>query len=406
MPLTEKQKEYLMNCGRRWNIKTGATGSGKSFVDYAAVIPKRIMACQGVGLIVLLGNTRGTLERNILEPMRDIWGSSLVGNVRSNNTVYLFGKKVYALGADNKKHISRIQGATFEYVYGDEVTTWDKGVFEMLKSRLRSSHSCFDGTCNPDNPEHWLKKFLDSDADIYQQHYTIDDGCLPPHVVEELKKEYSGSVFYNRFILGEWASADGLVYDMFYKGRHVAEKLPETEGFYYVSADYGIQNATVFLLWQKEKGTNRWVCLDEWYYSGRDNKKLKTVTELVAGLNDMLGERKPKEVILDPSATALKVELRKNGYKVRAAENDVLNGIADVSTMLQSERLLFSEKCQSTIREFGVYAWDEKAASRGEDAPIKENDHGMDAVRYFVRTMRLVRRDTANAIKQTGSYLL
>lgn len=395
-----------MNCSRRWNIKSGATGSGKSFVDYAAVIPKRIMACQGVGLIVFLGNTRGTLERNILEPMRDIWGASLVGNVRSNNTVYLFGKKVYALGADNKKHISRIQGATFEYVYGDEVTTWDKGVFEMLKSRLRSSHSSFDGTCNPDNPEHWFKKFLDSDADIYQQHYTIDDGCLPPHVVEELKKEYSGSVFYNRFILGEWASADGLVYDMFYRERHVAKELPETEGFYYVSADYGIQNATVFLLWQKEKGTSRWVCLDEWYYSGRDNKRLKTVTELVAGLEDMLEDRKVKAVIIDPSAAALKVELRKRGYTVRAAENDVLNGIADVSTMLQNGRLLFSDRCPSTIREFGVYVWDEKAASRGEDAPVKENDHAMDAVRYFVRTMRLVRRDTAQSIKQAGSYLL
>ncbi len=178
MPLTEKQQAYLAGCSHRWNVKTGATGSGKSFVDFAVTIPKRIQAARGEGLLVLLGDTRGTLERNILDPMRDIW-PGLVGNIRSNNTVMLFGKKVYALGADNKKHVSRIQGASFEYVYGNEVTTWSEDVFQMLKSRLRCEHSHFDGTCNPEGPNHWFKKFLDSDADIFQQSYVIDDGVLP-----------------------------------------------------------------------------------------------------------------------------------------------------------------------------------------------------------------------------------
>jgi len=215
VPLTEKQQEFLQNCGHRWNVKTGATGSGKSFVDYAVVIPKRLQALRGEGLAVLMGNTRGTLERNILEPMRAIWSGSLVGSIRSDNTLELFGKKVYALGADNKKHVSRIQGATFEYVYGDEVTTWSEEVFQMLKSRLRCSHSHFDGTCNPDNPRHWFKSFLDSGADIFQQSYEIDDGALPAPVVEELKKEYRGTVYYDRFILGKWTAAEGLVYPYF-----------------------------------------------------------------------------------------------------------------------------------------------------------------------------------------------
>ncbi len=215
MPLTEKQQEFLSNCNHRWNVKTGATGSGKSFVDYSVVIPKRIEAAKGEGLLVLIGNTRGTLERNILEPMRSIWSEKLVGNIRSDNTVSLFGKKVYALGADNKKHVSKIQGATFEYVYGDEVTTWSEEVFQMLKSRLRCEHSHFDGTCNPDNPRHWFKTFLDSDADIYQQSYVIDDGVLPAHIVAEIKREYAGTVYYNRFVLGQWAAAEGLVYQYF-----------------------------------------------------------------------------------------------------------------------------------------------------------------------------------------------
>ena len=211
MSLTKKQVEYLHHCDRRWGVKTGATGSGKSYLDIAVTIPKRILAAKGEGLLVLMGNTKGTLERNILSPMRDLY-DELVGTISSDNTVRLFGKKCYALGADNKKHIARIQGATFEYVYGDEVTTWNEEVFQMLKSRLRTEHSHFDGTCNPDNPRHWFKAFLESDADIYHQSYVIDDGVLPAKVVAELKKEYAGTVYYDRFILGQWVAAEGAIY--------------------------------------------------------------------------------------------------------------------------------------------------------------------------------------------------
>ena len=216
MPLTEFQQEFLRNCSHRWNIKTGATRSGKTYLDCAVTIPKRICAARDEGLLVMLGNTLGTLERNVLEPMRALWGAELVGVVRTSaagNVVQLFGRKVYVLGADNKKHIARIQGAAFEYAYGDEITTWDEGVFQMLKSRLSCPHSHFDGTCNPDNPQHWFKRFLDSDADIYCQAYTIDDNpTLPPEFVAQLKKEYAGTVYYNRFILGQWAAAGGIIY--------------------------------------------------------------------------------------------------------------------------------------------------------------------------------------------------
>lgn len=212
MSFSLKQREFLQNCNRRWNIKTGATRSGKTFLDYT-VIPKRILKCRGDGLIVLLGNTKGTLERNILEPMRVLWSPRLVGQISSNNTVSIFGRKCYALGADKISQVSKLQGAAFEYCYGDEITTWHEDVFQMLKSRLSCENSCFDGTCNPDNPNHWFKRFLDSDADIYQQAYTIDDNpFLDPVFVDALKREYAGTVYYNRFILGEWAAAEGIIY--------------------------------------------------------------------------------------------------------------------------------------------------------------------------------------------------
>jgi len=215
MQLSDKQKDFWINANQRWNIKTGATRSGKTYLDYFRVA-KKIRACKGLGLIVLLGNTKGTLERNILDPMREIYGPGLVGTIGSNNTVRLFGKKVYALGADKKNQVARIQGAAIEYCYGDEITTWAEDVFTMLKSRLSTPNSCFDGTCNPAEPGHWLKKFLDSGADIYHQHYTIDDNpFLDPVFVANLKKEYAGTVYYNRFILGQWTRAEGAIYKQF-----------------------------------------------------------------------------------------------------------------------------------------------------------------------------------------------
>lgn len=216
MALSSKQIEYLQSCSHRWNIKVGATGSGKSWLDYAVVVPKRLLALRGQGAAVMLGNTQGTLSRNILDPMREIWGECLVGTISSDNTALLFGRRVHILGADNKKHVARIQGMTIEYAYGDEMTTWNEEVFQMLKSRLRCGHSYFDGTANPADPHHFVKQFIDSDADVYCQTSTIDDNpFLPSEFVANLKTEYAGTVYYTRFILGQWAAAEGIIYRPF-----------------------------------------------------------------------------------------------------------------------------------------------------------------------------------------------
>ena len=391
MSLTDKQLDYLMNCDRRWNVKTGATGSGKSFVDFAVTIPKRVLAARGEGLLVMLGNTRGTLERNILEPMRELW-PGCVGNIRSDNTVNVFGKKVYALGADNKKHVSRIQGATFEYVYGDEVTTWSEDVFQMLKSRLRCEHSHFDGTCNPDSPNHWFKRFLDSDADIYHQHYTIEDGVLPPQFVEDLKREYAGTVYYARFIDGLWAQAEGLVYPMWEQA--VEEPYSGECRDWCLSVDYGTQNATAALLWAFDGLV--WHAMREYYYSGRAEGHQKTDDDYVADLAEMTRDVPGQlRTIVDPSAASFIAALRRCGerrFAVVKARNEVLDGIRETAVCLQRGVLKISRECQATVKELQGYVWDEKALG---DAPIKENDHAMDSMRYFAATTRLKQRSDA-----------
>ena len=184
---SQKQLEYLKNANHRWNIKTGATRSGKTYCDYF-VIPKRIRNVKGKGLIVLIGSTVSTLSRNILDPMRNIWGEFCVGRPSASDTVMLFGKMWYLIGAARSDQASKLQGSGIEYAYGDEITTWSENVFQMLKSRLDKDTSVFDGTCNPEGPKHWFKSFLDSDADIFHQSYVIDDTpFLSPSFILSLK---------------------------------------------------------------------------------------------------------------------------------------------------------------------------------------------------------------------------
>ncbi len=212
--LSPMQKAYMRNAEKRWNIKTGATRSGKTWLDTHLVIPRRLLSVRGLpGLSVFLGNTKGTLQRNIIEPMQEFFGSARVSSIRSDNTATVFEERVFCLGADNKKHVDRLRGSSIKYCYGDEVPTWNPDVFDMLKSRLDKPYSRFDGTGNPAGPTHWFKRFLDSGADIYQQAYTLDDNPFnPPEFVQALKSEYAGTVLYDRYILGLWVAAEGAIY--------------------------------------------------------------------------------------------------------------------------------------------------------------------------------------------------
>ena len=240
--LSTKQKEFLDNANRRWNVKYGATRSGKTYLDYY-VIPKRIRNVAGKqGLTVILGNTKGTLQRNVIEPLQDIWGTELVSDIKSDNTALLFGEKAYCLGADNVKHVDKIRGASFKYCYGDEVATWNEEVFQMLKSRLDKPYSKFDGTCNPEGPSHWFKKFLDGDADIYQQKYTLyDNPFLAKEVLQALETEYRGTVFFDRYILGDWKAAEGTIYMLFADKTQefLTDKVNEELTIVTIGVDYG-----------------------------------------------------------------------------------------------------------------------------------------------------------------------
>ncbi|MBQ5850484.1 MAG: phage terminase large subunit [Lachnospiraceae bacterium] len=243
MQLSPKQKEFWNKPFHRWCIKHGATRSGKTYLDYF-MIPRRIRERAGMsGLVTLLGNTKGTLQRNVIEPMQQIYGVNLVSNIRADNTAIIFGEKVYCLGADNKKHVDRIRGSSIKYCYGDEITTWNEEVFTMLKSRLDKPYSCFDGTCNPLGKTNWVYKFLQSDADIFSQSYSLDDNqFLDERVRGELKREHTG-VFYDRYIRGLWVSAEGAIYKVFSDNKYSYYTDTPDYDFIQIGIDFGGNNS-------------------------------------------------------------------------------------------------------------------------------------------------------------------
>lgn len=389
MLLSPKQIEFCQKGSRRWNFKGGATRSGKTYLDFKWIIPLRIRERVGRdGLAVILGVTKSTIERNVLEPMRNLYGDALVGTISSDNTVWLFGEKCYCLGAEKVSQVSKIRGASIKYCYGDEVADWSEEVFELLKSRLDKEYSCFDGTFNPQYPNHWLKRFLDSGADMFCQTYTIDDNpFLPEAFKENLKREYKGTVFYDRYILGHWAASEGLIYPMF-GDACIVPSVSRNYTEYIVAMDYGIQNPTAMLLWGKEGNT--WYQIGEYYHSGRETSEQKTDQQYYDELEKLVLDLPVRKIIIDPSAASFIALInQKKRFKPWRANNDVVSGIQHTASCLSDGTIKVNDCCKRTIQEYGLYTWDEKSS---DDRPVKNNDHAMDATRYFVMTTGIWRK--------------
>lgn len=404
--LTAKQKEYANNANKRWGIKSGAVRSGKSYVDTAFVIPNRIIERKGKsGLNVILGVSKSTIERNVLQPMREIYGFKRVGNINSENIAVLFGEKVYCLGAEKVSQVAKVQGASFKYCYGDEVAKWNEEVFEMVKSRLDKPYSCFDGSLNPENPTHWLKRFIDSDADIYLQEYTLfDNPYLPQDFVDNLCKEYAGTVYYDRLVMGKWTRAEGLIFPTFTE-QNIYNDESRPAALYSMSVrqitcDYGTTNPCVFLD-TYDDGNTIWVD-NEYRWDSRSieakqtGQPQKTDSQYADDMAAFMGSDPEQlcSIIVDPSAASFITELRGRSYQVIGADNNVLDGIRTMNSMFVGKKIMIHERCQGLIDELHSYVWDDKATAHGEDKPVKETDHGCDALRYRINALPAWRKRT------------
>ena len=409
--LTPKQAEYIRNANHRWNVACGAVRSGKSYCQISYCIPQRLAERKGLrGLRVILGATRDNIERNILQPMRELYGDGIATEINSKNTCKILGQKVYCIGADKISQVPKIRGSEIAYCAIDEAIDMNREVFEMLKSRLSLPWSCCDITTNPGSPNHWFKEFIDSkDAgvDIYYLQYSLyDNPFLPEDYVKNLEIEYAGSVWFKRYILGEWALAEGLVYPNYSKALYGMEPAEPVEE-YVISLDYGTSNPFAAILWGRRGDT--WYGLREIYYSGRDTGVQKTDDEYLTmmenfidplkeslvhtgtnmwGITETVVDRIP--VIVDPSAASFIALLRQSEYfKPRNAINDVKKGLSSTFSAIERGIIKINKTtCPAWIKEARGYVWD---LTKTEDAPIKVNDHLMDATRYFVNTKNLLR---------------
>lgn len=392
---SKKQNEFIVKATHRYNFKVGAVRSGKSYVDIAQVVPSRLRAVKDLdGLNFIIGVSKETIERNVLQPMREIYTSAVVGTINSRNIANVCGVPVYCIGAEKISQLAKIQGASIKYCYGDEIAKWNPEIFAMLQSRLDKPYSKMDGACNPEYPGHWLKQFIDrDDIDLYVQKYKIfDNPFLSKEFVENLCKEYAGTVYYGRYIEGEWTLAEGLIYPMYNDAiKEPPEGVQPTE--YCLSMDYGTMNAFAGLLFAKYGDV--WYAIREYYYSGRDTGKQKTDEEYARDIDAWIADILPGEritTIIDPSAASFIALLRKRDhrYKVLPADNDVLDGIRETANAMFNGYIAISSKLKNWVKEAGGYVWDDKCL---DDRPLKENDHLMDAMRYFVKTKYIIRKN-------------
>lgn len=406
--ITPKQAEYIVNAHHRWNFAVGAVRSGKSHMAVQYIIPQELRERHGKkGINLILGASKENIERNVLEPMRQIWGASMVSEIDSRNRASIFGEKVYCIGAEKMNQVSKIRGSEIKFCYVDEIVDINKEVFEMLKSRLSLPYSICHAAANPSYPTHFIKEFIDSaenGVDIYSQEYTIyDNPFLPIEYVRSLEAEYAGTVYFQRYILGKWARAEGLIFPMFLEA--LAE-VPNGEAEdLALSVDYGTQNPFAAIAWKKKGGI--WYAEREYYHSGRKTGKQKTDDEYATDLEDFMvyeiedyrtrleaSRREPNvpmpskiQLIVDPSAASFIALMKKKDWcKVVKANNDVKDGIRETASAMKRGLIKISTSMPEWRREVEGYVWDDKVE---EDKPVKENDHLMDATRYFVKTKKI-----------------
>ena len=377
-------------------IADGAIRSGKTVCMALAFVQWSMESFNGCNF-GMCGKTVGSFRRNVLSVLKQMLPGRgyQLSDRRSENLLIIARKGVenyyYIFGGKDEGSQDLIQGITLAGVLFDEVALMPESFVNQATGRCSVSGSKFWFNCNPEGPEHWFKKeWIDKRKEKNMQylHFTQEDNLsLAEEIKARYRAQYAG-IFYRRYVLGEWCMAEGRVYE-FDKNIHVTEELP-TSGEWYISCDYGTLNPFSAGLWCVNNG--RAVRVKEFYFSGREKKRMLTDEEYYQELEKLAGERDIHYVVVDPSAASFIACIRQHGrFSVRKAKNDVLPGIRLTATMLKAGVIRIGSECKDAIREFGLYRWEEK----GEvDKPVKENDHAMDDIRYFCATVMRRNWDT------------
>lgn len=380
--LSNKQVDSFQNSDAPFNIWIGAVRSGKT---YSSILRLCDLLQNGPeGDCMLVGVTRDSIQRNILSELFRFLGGSPPAS-KSTETK-LFGRNIYFVGANDESSVRRIQGSTLAMAYVDEATCIPAPFWRMLISRLSIKGALLLATCNPEGPAHWLKKeYIDRATELKLKYwnFTLEDNpSLDADYVTKIKASYTG-MWYKRYILGEWAAAHGLIYDSF-DDLNVTNESYNPGSFRVVGIDYGTTNATCALI--AEVSPTRWPqirIVDEYYYDSAKTGRSKTDAELADDIVAFLRHKDIRSIYIDPAAASFKLELRRRDLPVVDANNDVMLGIKVTSKFIGGKNLVIHQNCTNLLEQVQSYAWDPKAADRGEDKPLKIADHAADALRYL-----------------------
>ncbi|MBA3890779.1 MAG: PBSX family phage terminase large subunit [Gemmatimonadaceae bacterium] len=396
---SEKAAASIRESTSRLNFWHGSVRSGKTISSIIRWITF-IASSPADGHLLMVGKTERTLKRNVLDEIERIVGSRAYKHIGGAGEVWIHGRRVLLVGANDARAESKVRGLTLAGVYVDEMSLIPEPVFRQLTARMSVRGAMLFGTTNPDGPYHWLKTaYLDrADLDMRLWHFGLDDNpALDASYVANLKVEYGeGSLWYKRFILGLWVAAEGAVYDFFNEREHTLLELPDRAPDQLdLSVDYGTSNATsvgAYLSWNGVPDAGlRAVRHSGWYYDGRATGRQKTDSEYGQEIAEWAkGLPRPvRHVFLDPSAASLKTELKRRGFSVRSAKNDVIDGIRTQAKMLRNGEYRIRQDASNAecIRDYGAYLWDTRAQARGEDKPLKANDHTKDEERYYLHTI-------------------
>ena len=337
----------------------------------------------------MCGKTVSSLKRNVVTPLIPLLSElGFTCELKHSQNLLKMSfdgieNRFYLFGGRDESSASLIQGMTLGGILLDEVALMPRSFVEQALARCSVSGSKFWFNCNPEHPMHWFNQewiMKAGQKNAYYIHFRMEDNpSLTEDIIKRYYEMYSGA-FFERFVEGKWVAATGLVYPMFSYERHVAEPPGEPMDEYVVSCDYGTVNPCSIGLWGRDGDV--WYRIREFYHDSRKLHVQKTDEEYYESLEELIGGRSISAVIVDPSASSFMECIRRHGkYTVVPAKNDVSDGIRNVSEALRGGRLLFSPECRDTLREFSLYRWNQKSHS---DAPLKENDHAMDDIRYFV----------------------
>ncbi len=412
LPLSRKQLVSIVEAQRTPQLALwmGAVASGKTFASLFAFLVA-LTDPPDSGLIVMVGRTLQTIERNLLDPLQDerLFGvlAGAVHHTPGSSTAVILRKTVHLIGAADARAEGRIRGATVALAYVDEATLVPEPFWVMMMSRLRTAGAKLFATTNPASPAHWLRRdyiLRAGDVGMRHWHFTLDDNPgLPDGFADRLKRQHAG-LYYRRFILGEWVAAEGSIYSMFDPDVHVIDIVPPITQWLCVGIDYGSTNpfhATLLGIGaENDEHGQRRECLyavAEWRWDSRQRHRALTDVEYSRHLREWLSTVRfpgtrlhgpvPEFLVIDPSAASFKTQCYQDGWNVADADNSVLDGIRLVSSLLAMRRLKFSRTgVPELLNELPGYAWDDQAAQRGEDKPIKAEDHGCDSLRYGVKS--------------------